>query len=490
MGNAAKPKIIWVIDEKISRSSERKQSLTHILSVLREKAEIQLLHSPSVKEGQDLLLKKLEEQEYQLALAPVDSYLAWTKIENLFGKLKTAGPVFSGYTMDTLPARTIQNANDRYRLGLLDLANLAPAESAKLIFSLCSDATRIGVESFLDPNALVYVEMWQNDSLLGSRLEAVLSLPEIQQFGWNKRANAIRICLSGLHSLVNEEGKGQSELAKALGSKNGRAYFQIGADKQCMIFRVYTRSPFGSPKEVLGAFLPNPEKPVSGPQLLLRYADFVRIHPVAETADLEITVGLWASAPSEKTSNEIHTLWFDPVTQNVMMNEAPYLMPGAEFPFLRALPNGPVAKPVAEPKMSISAPSEAEKAKDRQLLEAKAKILDLKHEISERDSIIRELKSGGVGTAPPLPPPDTESLLDAFKEHYQIAKDQIAALRQQIQQAEQGGASPKSLEHLKQQIILLTNQEKNWIRKLSSTFEAFRAAKGGGRKDGTGGKPP
>jgi hypothetical protein len=84
-----------------------------------------------------------------------------------------------------------------------------------------------------------------------------------------------------------------------------------------------------------------------------------------------------------------------------------------------------------------------------------------------------------VGTAPPLPPPDPESLLEAFQERFFEARLMIRNLELEIVDAERQGASAAQLEQIRQKIAALANRERAWLQKLTATIELYREARRG-----------
>ena len=94
-----------------------------------------------------------------------------------------------------------------------------------------------------------------------------------------------------------------------------------------------------------------------------------------------------------------------------------------------------------------------------------------------RDELIQELRSGGVSTAPALPAPDADALLEAFQQKYFETRYQIRQFEIQIQDIEKNGANPEQIELLRLKIAKLHAQETNWVKKLAITIETYRAAK-------------
>jgi hypothetical protein len=460
--------IAVVVDERLSR--ERGAILTRTINSLRQIAKVELLTGSM---NEDQVLKKMEETNYDLILLPWYRYLAWSRVEALWGLTRTSGPTTAGYFCEQLLPYEIETQTGNSRAIFLDMANLQPSEILTLMKSLHKDLHRTGLKPLVDLDAKIYVENWYGSQGLGTRIDSVLSLSELHDPNWAKRSNSMRICLSALWSLVYEEGPGKSDLTTAGPPK---AYFQVAADRELAAFRLCYALPGLNPKEAVSNFWPNPKAPAAPQQLLLKYADFVRVHTIAGTNDIEVVVGFFPSAPAEQAHNQVHTLWIEPIAQN-LFTEPLYETPSPVSPRLRPFPHtGSLASNAKESGMLRSvtgtppAPVEAQDSK----------VIELQTLLQKRDATIQQLKQGGIGTAAPLPPPDAESLLEAFQERYFDAKFQIRQLELEIVALEKKGATPEELINLKQKMAAVTNREQTWVKKLAETIENLRAA--GGKK--------
>ncbi len=459
-------RIAMILDDRISR--EKGALLTRAVNSLRQFAEVQLLAAST---SEDALLKKLEAEPFQLILAPWYRYLAWTRVEAFYGLTRTSGPTFAGYHCEPLAPYEIGGQADHLRAILLDFGHISSHEIQMLIRSLIQDSRRAGLQPLLRAGTPIYCEHWYSGRGLGSRIDSILGLSEIANSDWKKRSNALRICISALWSLIYEEGPGKAELNAI--SKAPRAGFQLGVDAGCLALRLSYCMPQWSPKDTLGVFWPDVTRPSAPSQLLLKFADFVRVHTIPDVSVIEVVVGFLNSSPSERAHGNIHSLWVEPITANLMI-EGPFDMPGATAPHLKLLPvpELPTSRARAEE------PSEAaERAKDRYVADAAVTIRELKAALADKDRMIRELRSGGVGTAPPLPPPDAESLLEAFQERYFEARYQIREFEVQIAELEARGATAQDIEALKKKMEYLASRENNWIRKIAKTIEAYRKAR-------------
>lgn len=460
--------IAFIVDERISR--DRTQILARVITALRTEAQVEVLSSGGTTE--DDFLKRLKTQKYNLVLAPWYLYLKWSRVEAALGSRRSSGTAFAGYYADLTTPAEIGPCPGGLRQILLDFVHLQPAEALLLIRALALETHRSGIRPLLAPGTRIYCENWWRNQGAGPRLDAVTGLAELGQHEWRKRAGSIRVALLALWSLIFEEGPGKNDAPAGPAPKAPRAHFQIGVDAQCLALRLCYAQPGSSSREDVAEFWPDDTRPSAASQLLLRHADFVRIHHVADRPEIEIVAGFLASAPSEKAPKYCRTLWIDPIGPQ-LVHEAFQEAPGPAAPHLRLLPVASLGEQRPKPVDSDS------KNKDRFMFEAAVKIREFKKALEEKEEQIRELRSGGVGTAPPLPPPETEDLLEAFQERYFDAKFQIRQLELKVADAEKNGASPQELAALQQKIAALANREKAWIKKIAQTIEAAKARKKG-----------
>ena len=473
------PSIAFVFDERLSR--QRAAILTRIVNSMRQYARIELIGG---KVTEDELLKKLEATQYDLVLAPWYRYFSWSKIEGFYGLTRTSGPTFAGYFCESILPYELGDQAEHYRAILLDFCNLDVLAIRLLVRSLLADSRRTGILPLIAQGTPVYCESWHQSQGLGHVLDAVASLPELQQASWASRRSGIRVCLGALWGLIFEEGPGKGD-RKTGTSRPARAYFQIGIDPATIAIRLCYALPGSSPREALTTFWPDARMGAVPAQLLLRHADFIRVHHIPEPSDMEVTVGFFASSPAaEAFHGQVHTLWVEPVSASTV-SEMPFELgsPGPGSP-LRALPVPATSQSVAEPGSApAEGPAGVGKA-HRFILEAAAKIRELKGAIAERDDLIRELRSGGVGTARQLPPPDVESLIEAFQERYLGTGFQIEQFAEQVAQLERGGASPGEIEAVRQKMASLHQKQQSWVRQIAGTIELLRDQ---GRKKASGG---
>jgi hypothetical protein len=156
--------------------------------------------------------------------------------------------------------------------------------------------------------------------------------------------------------------------------------------------------------------------------------------------------------------DKMKTLWIEPLNER-FLSEPKHLK---IFPIAQAsaAPQAPQASGITD----------AEKMK-KLLGDAADRMKALKQMVAERDQVIRELRSGGVGVSQTLPMPDAEALLEAFQHRYSEAQFEIRKLELQIHSAETKGASPGLIQSLQGQVEQWTKKEEEWIQKIQETIQ-------------------
>ncbi|OFZ17943.1 MAG: hypothetical protein A2X94_08600 [Bdellovibrionales bacterium GWB1_55_8] len=454
-----------MVDPRLSR--ERANLLTRTINALRHIAEIELLPGDALEEE---ILQKIQATPYHLVLVPWYRYFNWSRVEAHFGLTRTRGPTFAGYHCDHLTSLDIGSQAEHLRTILLDFGGMTSNEAVLICRSLLHEARRSGIQPLLKPSTPIYCENWYASQGLGNRLDSILGLPEITTAGWAERSATIRMILVALWGLIYEDGPGKSELGQGT-SQTPRAAFQFAADEQSMVFRLNYAMPSWTPKTAVTSLWPTSGHPSSNFQFLLRYADFIRLHTLSENPMIELVVGLLPSAASKRNYGTIHTVWVEQIAPQ-LVTEPPFDLPGPNAPRLRLLPTAPVFAQKPRP-----AESDEGRAKDRFLNRAITDIRLLRGVLAEREELIKDLRSGGVSTAPPIPPPDAEALLEAFQERYFEARYQIRQFEIQIAELEKRNAGPEEIETLRKKMEALSSRENAWIRKLLKTIQVYRDTK-------------
>ncbi|MBC7690801.1 MAG: hypothetical protein H7222_03460 [Methylotenera sp.] len=453
MNAPRKLNIAYISDPRLSR--ERAYIALRAIHAMRHVASVQIIRGDLLEEE---ILQALSKQNFQLVLAPWYRYQIWSRIEALYGLTRTSGPTVAGYFADQVLPYELEKP-EYQRFILLDLARLQTPESATLVKALMNDTTRSGLRPLLGSPTPLYTENWVSGAGLGFRIDTLLGLPEIANSPvWSTRTNALRICLSALWSLIFDEGPGKVEtLTGNSALKTAKAYFQVGANAECLGMRLCYALPGLKSKDAIAKFWPAKNSPTAPAQLLRHYADLLRVHVDPDTSEVEIVISFYPSAPAEKESTEMHTFWIEPLA-GAVVSEKPFLLPSAEQPLL---------KPFV--------------THNELILGAVEKVNELKTQIQERDDTIRELRAGGVGMSRTperaTPPPDAESLLEAFQERFFDARFKLRQFQHELNRMTREGAKPAEIFKLKKEMNQLTTRQKAWISKIADTLERYRQEK-------------
>ena len=448
-----RPEIGFVMDARLS--PERTQLLMRAVNTLRRWATVHVFEGTTVEGG---LIDRLTAKPVQLLIAPWHMYFKWNRLEAHFGLTRTSGPTFAGYFAEPLGHADLpQEPSGWLRMILLDFFGVSAFEISLVVQTLIKDTQRAGLLPLLKPQTALLKENWGPGEKLGPKLDRLAELPLLHsEFGlpqWFARRHGLRICLEALWSRVYEGGP-------------SKAQFELGADERIFALRLLYPMKSSSPRSLLEEFSPLYGHQSSSPtaRLLKQHGDLVRVHCAPDSPDIEIVVAFFPSAPAEGYPERLKSLWIEPLSSRIMA--------------------GSLEEELARAKSHVAALT-GPTGKEKQILEAQDKIVELRRTVRTRDEQIRELRAGGVGVAPRLSPPDAEGLLEAFQERYFQARFEIRQLELQIAKAQKEGASPAEFQDLNLRIQALMNREQSWIRKLASTLEIYRRSRqgpGGGTK--------
>ena len=329
-------KIAWILDDQLYEAVQfaKPPHFARLLRSLRKFTDIQFFN-PDVSELE--VLDEVESGKFNLVLLPHEKYFKWSRIDPALGANRVDGSALAGYT--TSPLSNEELVEDKAPINrriLLDFSHLHAGEISTLVLALAQAERRSGIRSLLKNDAQVYYENWYSQQGMGERAENVLKIPEVQLSDWNRRANSVRICLMSLWSLIYEEGPGKGELAQAIATQKPRAYFQVGADTQTLLLRLIYSCSNRAPKETLQSFSTSSRLPTAPTELLSKYSDFLRVNTIVKStqganpeADIEITVGFFASAPSDISPHDLRTLWIDTLSPK-LVKEPQYETPKIE----------------------------------------------------------------------------------------------------------------------------------------------------------------
>jgi hypothetical protein len=291
---------------------------------------------------------------------------------------------------------------------------------------------------------------------LGFRIDSILELNEIASTHWNKRANTIRILMSALWSLIFDNGPGKADRGKMGSEKPPRGYFEVSADTQGLGLRLCYVEPGWKVKDVLHQFWPGALTPSTAGQVLLQYADFLRVHVDPENSEIEVTVMLYPSAPSERANDSLRTLWIEPLshlTRLERFTEAPETQESYHKPLVT----------------------------NHDLIGRAAEKIDLlKKELSEKTGEIQNLKSkGNISENIFIYPAglNGDQLLEIFNRRVTESKMKIKSLQSQILLLRKDRNEDRlEATRLMQEIREHAASQKSWITKISETIESYQKA--------------
>ncbi|MGE0616901.1 MAG: hypothetical protein AB7P04_14815 [Bacteriovoracia bacterium] len=439
------------------------------LNALRIDAVVELLKATTTDEQ---MVAKLEAKPYSLVLAPWHKYFEWSKVDGYFGRTRTQGPCFAGYFLDPLPVGELEAIqNPHLRTLLIDFDQLSGRELKLVVNSLADEKSRSGVFPLLDSNTLVYCDTWMNRQ--GAQEENLFKLSEMKGTSWSSRINSIRICLTALWSIVFEDGIGNSELATAITTHTAKAYFQVAIEPGTLAIRLCFNAPqWRNPTDAIKAFWPSLAQHTQGSQLLMKYADLVRLHMVAESSQAELTLVFFSTAPAEKIHG-VHTLIVESIN-NQLVKEPPYIeAEGSPHPRHLPMPKGVDRKANAR-ELETQASIAREKARERALAEAASEIRDYRQQIAERDHQLREFRMGGVGAPAPIEPLDMESLLETFKVRVADAQNQLADFERRLGELAKVPGTKAEILRVQRQMQALENQQLEWIRQIAAVVQGIK----------------
>lgn len=457
-----------VIDERLSK--ERALWLTRVVSGLRAFTPVSLIRSDT----DDAQLRALLDAQSTIKLLlPWDRFAktAWLDLPNRVG----------GYSCDFITQSELEDELSKSSTKLHTNASFwdfSPVNGAPIAATLSMKTwlqpeSHCGVRSWIAGTQPIYVEHWSNAQGLGHRLDQVAAIPELKLPQWEQRRGLIRTILTALWSLVYEHGSGVAQTSFR-GANGAIASLQITTGETAIAFRLCTQRPGRNPNEALKGFLPGSSSCTHPAQVLHHAADLTRVQWIKDAEGVEITAVLFAAAPlaTLQEQSRARAFWIGSTTSESVL-ENPFEIPSPSNPQLRVLPSPP----------SSSSGPKPTPLNQRSLEALQAQVRALTKQLAEKEEAISELRAGGVGKATPLPPPDTEALIEAFQQRYFESKLLIRKLESDLALHQTKGGSPQEALQIQSRMDALANRERTWIKKLSAAIGAVRAAKaGGGRK--------
>ncbi len=449
---------------------EKLKALTSVLNELRKDAEIELLKSTTTEEA---LLTLLQKNKYSAVLAPHTLYFDWEKVERHFGRTRTSGPVFVGYAADRFTLDSLPQAPRHLKILFLDLGHLLPQEARILLVNTIDENRRSGIRSFFENKGIqVHFENWHKGAHYGDRADQVLALPTVTQHGWSARTVDFRIAHLALWNLIfHEDSHPKEPPTQVFPVANAKGQFQVALERGVFVLRLCVSMPSWKITDLLSQLYPVDQKPTDPLHLLMRHTDFLRINLIADTPLVEITCGYFPSHPSiryplTQRSLCVQTLASSLVHEIPMQNasksdQEPMIPLRENTEVLHFHPESQAHDKVSKPNVRVIENLHFELKRLRELL-------------ADRESTIRELKSGGVGASVVIEPPDVEALLESFQDRYAVARYQIEQFHEKLQILTLAKASPHAIVQVQQSLQLLLEREQVWIQTIAKILQTYR----------------
>lgn len=433
----------FITDPTLSR--DRMQIALRAVSHLREIADVRFFAGNLSEEE---LLGRIQNAHIDLLLAPWHKYLHYSRIEAFFGTSRLGGATMIGYFTEDIAPHELSEEEYHLRSILIDLNRLSSTEAGEILKLFLRDSTRSGIKSFLNPRTLVHYETWSAQVGLGFRIDTVLNLPEIKNAKWKNRTQSIRLLLSSLWSLVFDSGPGRRDLEKSQKERENRAYFECAADSGALIFRLCYAEPGWKSKDVLHQFWPGSMTPSHAGQILGQFSDLLRVHVDPESSELEITLVLYPSAPAERTSNILKSIWIEPLSK----------ISHLERSLEHESTNESYHRPLVTHHHLIG--------------NAVQQIEDLRQVIESRDETIRNLSSKGKMTETVFVYPnglENDQLIHLISKKITESRSRMLALQHEYGNGEvQNSNDIYKADRIMRDIRELVTQQRNWITKLKS----------------------
>ncbi|MGK5086679.1 hypothetical protein WDW86_03920 [Bdellovibrionota bacterium FG-2] len=427
---------------------ENNAELPRLIQILSRKFDVDVFSSQSSEEA---LMVEFSRKTYALILAPADCYLRWSRVEAHYGITRTSGPTFAGYFTAPLISTGSRRASSAHRVILMDFTQDLPERHAHWIGVLAKDSNRAGMSPlFLNKPPPFYSENWMAQEEQDSRFEQLLRLPEIAESHWKSLANAMRVCLGAVWGWVYDEGA-------AVVSSAPKVFFQFAANSDLLVFRFLLSCQGLKPTQVVESFWPGNHAPDSFPVLLATHADVVRVHPFAESPFVELTLGFFPKTTRQISRGMCRNFWVEPLDP-ALLQEPQFVASEnlSRYPQLRAFPFNSVSN-----------------AKVQQTRILQTQVQGLIQKLSEREALIRELRSGGVGTPTQLPPPDAVGLLEAFRGHYFQIENELRGLEVELQELQKSAPNSREVSHFEHKILALTQKEELLLHCLAETMNTL-----------------
>jgi uncharacterized protein YpuA (DUF1002 family) len=112
----------------------------------------------------------------------------------------------------------------------------------------------------------------------------------------------------------------------------------------------------------------------------------------------------------------------------------------------------------------------------KRLTESQVQVQELKEQIEQRDRIIAELKSGGVGTIQRSLPPEGSVLIEALEDRVGESRHILRSLQSELEQAMESNSSPRQIEKIRHRLLAEKNRQADWEQSIAQILEQLKSS--------------
>lgn len=429
--------VLFLLDERLPH--ERARVLTLTINALRTVFQVQTVSGGA---NEEVFLTQLAQKSYDIVLVPWYRYLAWHQVQ---AKILQSGAEtsFCSYSAGSLFPYELGEFGGNSRFIHIDLCHLQQTEILQTLKLLAQNNSKSGLTPLLTNPRGYYFESWTKADSLGQKLDSISAIPDFKEEPWKSRLSAIQLSTQAVWNwMLMYKNTASTEWTASR--------FELAIHEKVLCLRFCFSARGLASKDGVRWFWPNSQVLGSPSEVLLKYCDFVRVHPLLDQEKIELTLCFFPSAPSIKASQEMHTLWVEPVHSSTITE--PMVAEGA--PAFNEFKKLPVVQGTTVQQSEAG-------------VDFSAQIWTLKKAIMEKDEIIHDLRSGGVSLPPPLAPPETEELIDALGERFLELQLELGSLSQ----------DPPKNDQIKRKLELLREKEALWKTKLLSVLKGMAVHK-------------
>ena len=306
---ASSRKIAFVTDERLSHA--RKTEFHQFISRLKIHFSIEVF---SAQMGEKDFLDRIKGDSFSLVLLPWYHYLKWKHVEQHFGSLRMDGPNVAGYFADAVLPFELSEIPHYHRMILLDFYRMDTFEVEALLGNLIFHEQRSGFKGLIPKSSTIFYQNWFEHDRSSTRcIDAIVNSTLIKSSRWAPRIDQIRFYLTALWSLCFQD-QHQSPSLEPCGEVELAEFSKRLAIKFVFQDRDLTL------KHMMQWTWPPEHQGNPMIEMLVKNADFVRIHHFPETQKLEVTALFTPTAPVLSHPGEVRGLWIEPQKLKYLKN--------------------------------------------------------------------------------------------------------------------------------------------------------------------------